>query len=244
MRIVLHVNNLTRVANFYENVLQYTIVNRWSDPPRRQGIIFEAGNQSLIEPVQDGIPHRHSGLGASLRVPNVWKLWERVKRLNVTILFPLRNNSWGDVSFGIADPEHFPLIFFTPVNGRIEGNFFSDAQVLEMRIMLTVKDFYQQEQFYNSTLKLRTIKRWDNTEQKGVMFEAAKQSVIELLTGEHVPYSGALVAIRVDNVWKKWEELKNKVRVRTPLQDNAWGDTSFGFNDLENMQLVYFSPTK
>jgi uncharacterized glyoxalase superfamily protein PhnB len=57
-------------------------------------------------------PSRAQGCDLSLRVEDVWTLWEELKN-KATVVFPLRSNDWGDDSFCIADPEGFEMTFFT-----------------------------------------------------------------------------------------------------------------------------------
>ena len=52
------------------------------------------------------------GVDVSLQVKNVGKLWNKLKE-KTDIVFPPRDNTWGDTSFCIQDPEGFRLIFFT-----------------------------------------------------------------------------------------------------------------------------------
>jgi uncharacterized glyoxalase superfamily protein PhnB len=53
-----------------------------------------------------------TGCDLSLEVPDVAELWEQMKNGD-NILHPIRDNSWGDTSFRIADPEGYAISFFT-----------------------------------------------------------------------------------------------------------------------------------
>jgi uncharacterized glyoxalase superfamily protein PhnB len=65
----------------------------------------------LIEDPKTEVPNGSSRI--SISVPDVWALFKHIEK-KVTIDFPPRHNSWGDTSFGIKDPDGFPITLFTP----------------------------------------------------------------------------------------------------------------------------------
>ena len=76
--------------------------------------MFKVGTTilELVENRSESHPFRSTGI--SLEVSDVWKLWEELKNCE-KINYKLRENSWGDVSFSISDPEGFKVSFFTKI---------------------------------------------------------------------------------------------------------------------------------
>lgn len=111
-RLKLYPKDFALVREFYEKQLQFPVINEWDRGDADKGVMFNVGGTTLellsseqgYEPV--------TGADLSLGVPNVAELWGQMKD-NQTVLHPLRDNAWGDASFRIADPEGFPISFFT-----------------------------------------------------------------------------------------------------------------------------------
>lgn len=111
-RTKLYPKDFYKVKDFYENVLGYPIVNSW-DREDGKGAMFDTGAAviEILSP-EDGYKPIQ-GANVSLKVENVWDLWEKLKdHPNVTK--PLNLRPWGDMSFRIVDPEGFQISFFTP----------------------------------------------------------------------------------------------------------------------------------
>ncbi len=109
-RLKLYPKNFSTMRNFYERKLGFPIVHEWSD--KNKGVMFKVGD-AILE-LLGGHAEKGPSKGAdiSLKVPDVWKLWEKLKDYD-KIIFKLRENAWGDVSFCITDPEGFQITFFT-----------------------------------------------------------------------------------------------------------------------------------
>lgn len=106
-RFILLVRDLASQRAFYEEIFDWPIINDWGG-----GVLYDTGAAvfELIEEPQADRPSASTRL--SLAVPDVWSLFERIKN-KASIVFPLRNNSWGDTSFRIQDPEGFLITLFT-----------------------------------------------------------------------------------------------------------------------------------
>ena len=76
--------------------------------------MFNVGGATLefMWPIEDGIKDISTGSGLSLAVDDVSVLYSELKD-NTTISHELRDNPWGDTSFGIIDPEGYKISFFT-----------------------------------------------------------------------------------------------------------------------------------
>ena len=81
--------------------------NQVNKPVKVEGqLVVYAYDDSAAE------PHNPS-CDVSLRVSDVQSLWNELKDRS-QVIFGLRDNSWGDTSFCIADPGGFRLTFFSP----------------------------------------------------------------------------------------------------------------------------------
>ncbi len=111
-RLKLYPNNFDLVRNFYENVLGFDAVKEWDRGDNDKGVMFDIGGTilELLSP-KDGY-QLIVGSDISLQAKDVHALWDAMKD-NQRIIFPLRDNEWGDTSFCITDPEGFEITFFT-----------------------------------------------------------------------------------------------------------------------------------
>ena len=111
-RLKLYPNNFDIVQKFYQTTLAFPVVKSWNRGKGDQGVMFDTGS-AIIELLSFEDKYKPIvGCNVSLEVRDVWTLWKKLKN-NAGILFSLRDNSWGDSSFCIADPEGFQIIFFT-----------------------------------------------------------------------------------------------------------------------------------
>jgi catechol 2,3-dioxygenase-like lactoylglutathione lyase family enzyme len=110
-RLKLYPKDFYKVKDFYENLLGYPIVDSW-DGEESKGVMFDTGGAilELLTPKGEYLPFQGSDI--SLKVDNVWELWERLKDYP-SIVKALDSYSWGDTGFKIADPEGFKISFFT-----------------------------------------------------------------------------------------------------------------------------------
>jgi catechol 2,3-dioxygenase-like lactoylglutathione lyase family enzyme len=111
LRVKLYVSDFSARRAFYETVLQWPVLRTW-DGAEHQGVMFDTGS-GIFELLEEtgASPHNHS-VDLSLQTENVWKLWDLFKNQN-NVVFPLRDNPWGDTSFCIHDPGGFHLTFFS-----------------------------------------------------------------------------------------------------------------------------------
>lgn len=111
-RCILLVKNLSAQRGFYEDIFDWPIVNNWGG-----GVLYDTGT-AIFELIEDAHADKPNGSSRlSLSVRDVWSLYDRIKN-NVTIVFPPRNNSWGDTSFRIKDPDGFLITLFTPTKRK------------------------------------------------------------------------------------------------------------------------------
>lgn len=112
-RLKLYPKDFARIRDFYENHLQFPIIHEWDRGEISKGVMFDVGGTTLelLNPA-DGGYKEITGADISLEVPDVEELWRQMKD-SYDVLHPLRHNAWGDTSFRIADPEGFPISFFT-----------------------------------------------------------------------------------------------------------------------------------
>lgn len=117
MRIVREVKDLSPAFNFYGTLLGYPLIKSFGAfDGTHSGILFDSG-EGIFEFISyAGIEQNpvSNGLQLSMQVANLHTLW---KRLNgkVELLFPPRENSWGDWSFGVLDPFGMRMVFFSEI---------------------------------------------------------------------------------------------------------------------------------
>lgn len=104
---------------FFKDVLGFAIKHEW-DREDSKGVMFDVGGTTLefMWPVEDGCKDMATGSGLSLAVDDVWSLFEELQG-KVEITHKLRDNSWGDTSFGISAPNGYRISFFTKTAERV-----------------------------------------------------------------------------------------------------------------------------
>ena len=74
-----------------------------------------------------------AGCNVSLEVVNVWKLAEYLKAQRAPVVQDLTDNSWGDTSFKVSDPEGLEVTFFTETAKKTrEKEFFSFNTIMQI----------------------------------------------------------------------------------------------------------------
>ncbi len=110
-RLKLFPKNFYIVREFYEKELGFSVVHEW-DRPGSQGVMFDVGG-TILELLTPQAGYKPVvGTNVSWRVVNVWKLYEVMKD-KPYVERGLVDNSWGDTSFHISDPEGFSITFFS-----------------------------------------------------------------------------------------------------------------------------------
>lgn len=107
IRIHLYTNNFDELVRFYNKILEFPIVKRFSD-----GILIDIGG-NLIEIFSKTKNSSFGGkISLSLRVKNVERLYEKYSSKNITI-GNLTKNDWNDTSFSVIDPDGNKIYFFS-----------------------------------------------------------------------------------------------------------------------------------
>lgn len=112
-RLKLYPEDFYKQRSFYKDVLGFEITHEW-DRDDSKGVMFNVGGTTLefMWPVEEGLKDMATGSGLSLQVDNVSSLFYQLKD-KVEISHELRDNPWGDTSFGIIDPHGYRISFFT-----------------------------------------------------------------------------------------------------------------------------------
>jgi predicted enzyme related to lactoylglutathione lyase len=106
-RLKLYVSDLTTRRRFYEEVIGWPMLTEFES-----GVMYDTG-AAVFELLRHPEPEPHSSsCDVSLEVDDVHTLWRRLENC-AKVVFPLRDNPWGDTSFCIADPGGFRLTFFS-----------------------------------------------------------------------------------------------------------------------------------
>jgi len=111
-RFKIYPKDFELVRNFYETVLEYPVVKEWDSAKDDKGVLFDVGGTTIELLSPKDVYKPIGGCGLSLEVVDVWKLWKKFENAD-NIIFPIRDNAWGDTSFCVSDPEGFHITFFT-----------------------------------------------------------------------------------------------------------------------------------
>jgi hypothetical protein len=112
VRIKIYLAGFDQRYSFYKSTLNLEIYHEWLEPIGQRGAMFIIGD-SILELIEDTkTVGRNQNTDLSLMVPNAEILWQELKH-KVDVEFPIRDNSWGDISFCIADPGGFKITFFS-----------------------------------------------------------------------------------------------------------------------------------
>ena len=116
VRVHIYVKNMQEMVRFYNKILEFPVVRYWrySDGDGTQ--INLGGN--LIELFSKGSRNYsnrsfHGNISLSVKVNDVYKFYDKMQRKNIQI-GELIENTWGDASFHVIDPEGNRLAFFSP----------------------------------------------------------------------------------------------------------------------------------
>lgn len=111
-RVKLYPKNFYLVRKFYEETLGYPVIKDWDRSENDKGVMFNVSGTVLELLTPDNGYRPISGCDFSLEVADVQALWEQMKNGD-NIVYPIKDNPWGDTSFRIKDPEGFEISFFT-----------------------------------------------------------------------------------------------------------------------------------
>lgn len=111
-RFKMYPKDFDKVRNFYKNELQFNIVHEWNREGQSRGVMFDVG-ETILELLSHDTAHQPiAGADLSLEVEDVWSVFESMKDKEY-LRRGLVDNSWGDTSFHILDPEGLQITFFT-----------------------------------------------------------------------------------------------------------------------------------
>ncbi|MEO6508629.1 MAG: VOC family protein [Patescibacteria group bacterium] len=114
-RFILLVRNLEAQRAFYETIFDWPIIEDWGG-----GILYDTGG-TVLELIQDSNAEKPNASNRiSIMVSDVWSLYEDLKD-KVKVIHSLKDNSWGDTSFRISDPDGFLITIFTHTKDRPKG---------------------------------------------------------------------------------------------------------------------------
>lgn len=112
-RLKLYPEDFYAQRMFYKDTLGFAITHEW-DQEDTKGVMFNVGGTTLefMWPIEEGFKDMATGSGLSLAVDDVHSLFEELKN-TVHLTHEIRDNPWGDTSFGIVDPNGYKISFFT-----------------------------------------------------------------------------------------------------------------------------------
>ncbi|HEY7705144.1 MAG TPA: HisA/HisF-related TIM barrel protein, partial [Acidimicrobiia bacterium] len=107
LRALLRVSNFERSRAFYEQMLGFRRVTGW-ERPHGDGIVLEAKGGETLEllgPPPGQYWPKPTGIELGFFVESVEKWHQHLRRLGVPITRELRQEAWGDLVFGVDDPD-------------------------------------------------------------------------------------------------------------------------------------------
>lgn len=114
--LIVNVEDLESVRAFYGDIVGLRLEKSWQ-APEGSGIIFELSPLSTIEFASPPYAERRdrtpaTGLELMIQVDDAVAWRDRLREAGVRIERGLRENPWGDRSFGIADPSGMRVWIF------------------------------------------------------------------------------------------------------------------------------------
>ena len=110
-RVKLYPRDFKKVRAFYEEQLHFQVTHEWDRDENDKGVMFDVGGTTLELLSPEHAYEPITGCALSLEVSDVRKLHETLKDTGCVVR-GLKDNSWGDTSFRISDPEGFNISFF------------------------------------------------------------------------------------------------------------------------------------
>lgn len=117
----------------------------------------------------------------------------------------------------------------------------------EIRVLVGTADFERSSAFYGDLLGFAVAEEWDDSDGRGVLFQAATGGVIEVFEDSpHHPFeppAGVKVAVEVTDVDALYERVTSTdVEIVDPIGERPWGHRSFEICDPSGFHLVFFTP--
>lgn len=117
VRIHIYVKDMKEMVRFYNKILEFPVVHYWRGNGS-EGTMLDIGGNIIELYNKNGTYHKYNknyygNVSMSLRVKSVHSLYDKFSKKNIKI-GELEDNSWGDTSFELVDPEGNRIIFFSP----------------------------------------------------------------------------------------------------------------------------------
>ncbi len=109
-----YAKDVDALSHFYNKELGLPVLKYWRRGDDKGTMLSLGGNVLEIFGQDEEKSEYHGKTSISSRVPNVVAYYKKLSRKNVRGLSKLRENSWGDTSFDVIDPEGNRITFFTP----------------------------------------------------------------------------------------------------------------------------------
>jgi uncharacterized glyoxalase superfamily protein PhnB len=111
LRVMLYPTNYSRSRQFYLDTMAWTLKHEW-DHSDSKGVMFDTGCATIELLWPEDFESNPGKCNLSFRVTDVWSLWSDMSK-KAPVVFALRQNTWGDDSFCVSDPDGNKLTFFT-----------------------------------------------------------------------------------------------------------------------------------
>ena len=115
-RVHIYVKDIKEMTRFYNKILEYPVVKAWQYSDG-SGVIINIGGNSIELFSKNRRNYYHNDFSGcvsfSVRVSDVFKLHDKLSKKNI-IIEDIKDNSWGDSSFSVKDPEGNRICFFSP----------------------------------------------------------------------------------------------------------------------------------
>ncbi|OGM11422.1 hypothetical protein A2Z22_00895 [Candidatus Woesebacteria bacterium RBG_16_34_12] len=124
---------------------------------------------------------------------------------------------------------------------------------MKLEPLLYVSDFQKSIRFYSKVLGFELGELYPNKENpsyvpifigtsKLMLAQARKTN--KKFYSKGLGGSGAQFFVQVNNVDKKWRQVKDKVEIIDEIETRDWGDREFTIKDPDGYLISFFTPTK
>lgn len=122
-----HVSNFEATVSFYRDALGLDVVGGWDRGADDRGILFQAASGIIeILRTQKNEPPP-TGAWLLIEVSDIARLYQRVRKIGLTLREELLDTPWGHRRFVVTDPNGVNVAFFSYIAQREVKIFDTDA---------------------------------------------------------------------------------------------------------------------
>ena len=228
-RIVYYSWEFDTLQSFYRDILRMPQMYGWYTSPVDRGCKFPIGENRLE------LICRHPTLpqgpaGMRLQARNIELCYKNLKREpRVTVIQPLKKQSWGEYNFCIKDPVgnwvevYQDIQDYTPEIPDDGSGYFTDA----FTAIIYAKDLEKITAFYRDSMQMPVVLSWDRgPADRGYRLRSAGGYTDIRQKTPETPQGPALTTIEAEEINNcfAWLQARDDVEVILGLTDTWYGD--------------------